>query len=381
MTSTKPGDFVWRPILADDLKVGEPAPFDCYSANKTLLLQKGTIVTQSQLDTIAETGLRVDTESVPPAPTTPEKSPFDILDELKNRLQKIFADFYETPNPNKPTNLGARVLSLCKDIQALCTLDDCAALAGLHLDITGRYTINHPLHVAILCELLGVNKKVPADQRLSILAACVTCNLSIVKLQESLHKQDAPLSPEQKEIIRVHPALSASMLKEHGITDSLWVNTVTYHHEKFNGKGYPGILSGDKLPLSVRMVSLADTYSAMVSNRSYRNSFLAQEALRDIFLKRGAEVDAELAQLFIKEVCIYPPGAFVKLRTGETAIVVRRGENPTTPIVKALIGPDNSRYKVPIRRNCAEKECAVKEMIPRNTTVSLNLEQLWDYER
>jgi len=379
-TSPPPNEFVWKPVLADDLQLGEPAPFDCYGSNKALLLKKGSIVTKNQLDKISQDGYRID-EDVAPPPTNQNKSPFEILDELKNRLQKIFSDFLDNPDPKKPSHLQARVLSLCKDIQALCEFDADAALGGLHLDFTGRYTINHPLHVAILCELLGQVKNIPPEQRQSILAAAITCNIAIVKLQESLHKQDAPLSEGQKETIRIHPELGEAMLKQSGVTDELWLNTVIYHHEKINGKGYPGVLSGDKIPLAVRLVSLADTYSAMVSNRSYRSSFLAQDALRDIFLKRGGEVDGQLAQLFIKEICIYPPGAFVKLQTGEIAIVIRRGENPTTPTVKTLIGPDSTRFKIPLQRDCAAKGCAVREMIPRNMTIPLNLELLWNYVR
>jgi len=374
-------EFVWKPIQPGDLRLGEVAPFDCYGANMVLLLRKGSIVTSShQLDKIIDTGYRVD-EDVAPPPANQNKSPFEILDELKNRLQKVFSDFLDNPDPKKPSHLQARVLSFCKDIQTLCEFDADAALGGLHLDFTGRYSINHPLHVAILCELLGRDKNIPPEQRQSILAAAITGNIAIVKLQDSLHKQDAPLTKEQKEAIRIHPVVGADILIENGITDELWLNTVIYHHEKINGKGYPGALSGDKIPLAVRLVSLADTYSAMVSNRSYGSHFLAQDALRDIFLKRGDEIDGELAQLFIKEICIYPPGAFVKLQTGEIAIVIRRGENPTTPIVKTLIGPDGTRLKIPLQRDCAAKESAVREMIPRNMTITLNLELLWNYAR
>jgi HD-GYP domain-containing protein (c-di-GMP phosphodiesterase class II) len=72
------------------------------------------------------------------------------------------------------------------------------------------------------------------------------------------------------------------------------------------------------------VVALADMYSAMITPRSYRQPVMAHNALKNIFTKRGEAVDNQLTQLLIREVGLYPPGSFVKLVNGDTAIVIKR---------------------------------------------------------
>jgi len=366
-------DFI--PITAGDLKLGEPAPFDCYGESKTLMLKAGTVVVNMHLEKLVGVGYKIDD-------TEPEvvsdKTPFETLDELKNRLQKIFVDFHEQV---PPATLQGRVVKLCQDIQKLCEMDSCATLGAIHLNYGGRHTINHPIHVAIICELIAQAKEVPPVQRVSLLAAAITCNIGMLKLQDVLNKQDVSPTKEQKDTIRSHPFRSVVMLMKCGVKDGTWLRTVKHHHEKLNGKGYPGELSGDDIPLPVRILSLADIYCSLVSSRSYRSPVLAQEALRIILLKRSKEIDVPLAQLMIKSIGIYPPGTFVQLQNAEKALVIRRSENAAAPIVKSFAAPSSTYYKPPVQRDCSDKAYAIKEMIPRDKEFSLNFEMLWDYGR
>lgn len=366
----------YLPITPDDLKLGEPAPFDCYGESKMVMLKAGTIVSSIHLEKLLDSGYKIDTT---PPEVISDKTPFDIFDELKNRAQKIFLDFL---SQDKTPSIPERITKFCQDIQKLCEFDSCAALGAIHLNYGGRHTVNHPIHVAIICEMIGQSKNVPQEQRLSILAAAITCNIGMLKLQDTLHKQETPPTQEQKDAIRMHPSRSVAMLMENNVTDELWLNTVQYHHEKVNGKGYPGELSGEQIPLPVRILALADVYCSLVTSRNYRGAVLAQEALRILLLKRSNEIDVPLTQSFIKKICVFPPGSFVKLQNGEKALVIRRGASPTTPIVKSIISADGVPYRDnPVKRDCADKAYAIKEMIPREKTPLSKLELLWDYKR
>ena len=159
-----------------------------------------------------------------------------------------------------------------------------------------------------------------------------------------------------------------------------WFKAVLHHHEKYDGSGYSGALRGDDLPLSVRLISLADTYSAMIQPRLYRGGVLPRDALREIFVQRGKEIDEGLAQLFIKELGVYPPGAFVKLQNGETAVVTRPGENAMNPIVHSVLGPRGAPLNNPIKRDTADPDLAIRDMVPRDKTTKLDLPRLWGYQ-
>lgn len=371
-------------IKGGEIRVGQPLPWDCYDQGGVLLLRRGTVVSsERQLETLMERGLFVNNraDEVGGQDKGSQRteyeitSPFHIVDEFKRRLKGIF----EVLANRQAEEWPARVLKLCQDLQALCDKDADAALASLHLDHEGRYTIVHPLHVAILSEMIGRKKNLPAEQRLTMLAAALTGNISMIELQEVLHRQQAPLTDAQREEIRMHPLVSVDLLLELGVKEDPWIKTVLHHHEKIDGSGYPGALRGDDIPLLVRIVSLADAYSAMVTPRSYRNQILARDALRDIFLKRGSEVDAELAGLFIKELGVFPPGAFVRLKNGEIAVVIRRGANATAPVVQSVVGPRGAPLPTPFRRDCNEPRYIIHEMVARDRGLTLNLHRLWGY--
>ena len=368
-------------IKSEDLQVGKPLPWDCYDAAGILLLRKGVVIaSQRQLDSVIERGLFADQEGhkpaghMPPAPVE-KPSPFHIVADIKLRLRSIFSGIVAA----QTTDLPGRIAKLCRDLQNLCEMDADAALGTLHLDHEGRYTIVHPLHVAILCELIAKRKGVAAEPRLSLLAAAITSNIAMIELQDTLQKQDTSLTPEQLEAIRLHTLQGVDMLLAAGVQDDVWIKTVLHHHEKLDGSGYPGALRGDDIPLPVRILSLADTYSAMITPRCYRGQILARDALRDIFLKRGAEMDPALAQVFIKEMGVFPPGAFVKLHNSEVAVVIRRGDNAMAPLVQSLIGPRGAPLPVPLRRDSSKEDYAIREMVAPDKIAVIDPHHLWGY--
>lgn len=367
-------------LSISDLPIGEPIQWDCFDVAGTLLLRKGIVVTSArQIAELIERGLFVTLKAssakvnLPPLEEKP--SPFHTIEEFKSRLSGIFEGIVSGQGADIP----ARVLKLAKDLQAVCYLDADAVLGVLHLDTQSCYTITHPLHVSILTELIARRKNIPFEERQIILAAALTANVAMSELQEQLHKHDGPLSEEQKAEVRLHPSKAVDLLLASGVQDEAWITSVLHHHEKIDGSGYPGIIRGEAIPPRTRIIALADTYSAMVTPRVYRAQILARDALREIFLKRGGEMDEELAQLFIKELGVFPPGTFVKLQNGEIGIVTRR--NGTKPIVQAVTCPRGAPLCNPVKRNTGETGFSIREMVERNDDLAAKLDvpRLWGW--
>lgn len=363
-------DFV--PINPGELELGQPAPFDCFGENKALMLKRGTIVKSTHLEKLVGIGFKVDDA---PVSIESNATPFDRMDDFKGRLQKIFTDFYAKDRPN---NLSTRILKLSSDIQSLCKADLAAVLGAMHLNNTGRHSINHPLHLAIICEMVADAKSIPQEDRIPIIAAAITCNIGMLKIQDGFQRQDTPLSKDQKSDVVAHPLRSVALLMDSGIDNQTWLRTVKFHHERLDGKGYPASLVGEDIALSDRILRLADTYCSMIASRNYRSHMTPQEALRLILLKRSNEIDITLAQTLVKRIGVYPPGAFVKLVNGEKGIVVRPGESPSTPIVKCFAAANGVQYKSLVTRDCSKQDFAIKEMITRDKEFLVKLEELWD---
>lgn len=365
-------------LSLEDIQVGKPLPWDCFDKAGQLLLRKGVVVSSTrQIEGLLSRGLYVTGRpSETAAPVVAKLTPFDHLEEFKFRLRSILDGIV---NRAENAEIPSRLLKLIGEIQAICEADADAALGMLHLDVESRYTVVHPLHVAILCELIGRKKQLPVEERQIILGAALTANVAMMELQEQLQKQDGPLTDAQKDEIRLHPLNSVDLLLTAGINDDRWITAVLHHHERLDGSGYPGAMCGDAIPLSVRIVSLADTYSAMLAPRIYRENMVAKDALREVFLKRGSEIDAELAQIFIKELGVFPPGAFVTLKNGETAIVIRRGENAMKPIVRSVLGPRGAPLASCTKRDTNDEDYAIRDMVPRDKIVKLDVRKLWGY--
>jgi len=371
-----------RQLTESEMHVGVPLPWNVYDATGRLLLRSGYVIgTQKQIETLSKFGLfreqtAADSEKEAPLRPAAKLSPFDTINLFQYRLKAIFGEI------NKSTGaiVKEQITNFAQDVQALCKEDLDAALGALHLDNEGQYTHIHPIHTALLVELIGKRLGLEEVERQSIIAAALTANVGMLELQELLHLQKDGLTARQREEVWGHPERSVALLKAAGVDDALMLDTVLSHHERMDGSGYPNGLSGTAIAMAVRMIALADTYSAMVTPRAYRAEMQAKEALKEIFLKRGKEIDESLAHVFIKELGIYPPGAFVRLENGEIAVVIRRGKDATHPVVQSIISPRGGAYTAARRHSCEQEMYQIKEVVRREKNSAVNLRKLWGYE-
>ena len=106
------------------------------------------------------------------------------------------------------------------------------------------------------------------------------------------------LDAEQFEMIKQHSRWGAEVVRTAQLTEPV-VNIALYHHERFNGKGYPVGLRGTDIPLEARIVAIADTYDAMTSDRPYRNKLPHEEAIEALRQGKATAFDPELVDLFL----------------------------------------------------------------------------------
>jgi len=112
-------------------------------------------------------------------------------------------------------------------------------------------------------------------------------------------KKTGPLVPEEWKIMHEHPEAGAKMLK--GVNHLRGaIPYVLYHHECWNGKGYPFGLAGEKIPREGRLLAIADAFDAMTTNRPYRVSMSLKEAFSEIEKMKGIFFDPRMAEEFIR---------------------------------------------------------------------------------
>jgi HD-GYP domain-containing protein (c-di-GMP phosphodiesterase class II) len=368
-------------VRKEDLQVGQPLPWPVYDSRGLLLLRRGYIISSPlQLERLVQQGLYVDRtppeRRVEPPPDPAANSPFKLFDDFQTRLRRICD---ELRGGNNSAGLPERILRLGRDIQALCAKDADAVLGAVHLLEDGHYTVVQALHAAILVEVFLHTLSISREDRLPILAATLTKDIGMMDIHETLHRQQTPPSDEQWKIIRNHPEYSAQTLQGVGVDDGVWLDAVLHHHERLDGSGYPHALKDEDIFFPVRVLAIVDIYCAMIKRRAHRTSFSPKEVLREIFLQRAGAVDEHLAKLFIKELGIFPPGVFVKLRNSEVAVVTHRRKDSKWPVVCSIIGPRGAPLLKPVRRDPSHEEYEIRELIPRDRSVQILPCVLWGY--
>jgi HD-GYP domain-containing protein (c-di-GMP phosphodiesterase class II) len=286
---------------------------------------------------------------------------------------------------NQVTATIPPVVQLIKDIRLLCESNADAVLGALHLAQanTEQYaTAYKQVHVTVLTQLMAARLNYPRDRLHSLMCAGLTCNVGMYTLSEQLQHQAGGLTPEQKEQVNAHPIDGVDMLKAVGVHREDWLHAVLEHHERMDGTGYPRHLTGDGISQGARILALAETYAAMVAPRSYRDSLLAKDALRELFLSRSKQVDEVLASQFIKEMGIFPPGSLVTLKNGETAVVTHRSKDSRAPRVSSILDPANQPYEQPLTRICSsDAQYAIMDICKKEIDLHCTPEALWGYSQ
>lgn len=262
----------------------------------------------------------------PACPAQHEQDPFQALPWAYARLEWLTNRLLDNDDSKQ------QLRALAGSLRRLASHTPEATLAASLLLPYRHYTHAHAVHVALLAQRLAL----PEAEGESLVCAALTMNIAMIDLQQQLSHQAEALSILQTKQLRLHPLAGSAMLREAGIVDETWHLAVLEHHEQWNGKGYPFGLPRNKISPGAHLLQVADVAMARLHPRHYRRPQPAKGAMLQLFQQRDTLTDAKLADCLIKEIGLYPPGSFVKLERGDTAIVVRHGDDITTPLTVRL---------------------------------------------
>jgi len=169
---------------------------------------------------------------------------------------------------------------------------------GQTIELKDHYTKGHCDRVAkyasAIAETIGIEKGLREDiKRGSWLHDC-----GKIGVPEAILNLTGPLTGEQRSIVRNHPAWGAEVARLAHLSDAI-VNVILYHHERFDGKGYPAGLKGEGIPLEARVVHVADIYDALTSDRAYRGRMTRDEAVKTLMGNRGTCSDPRIVDAFV----------------------------------------------------------------------------------
>jgi putative two-component system response regulator len=185
-------------------------------------------------------------------------------------------------------------------------LEMLANMTGFRDEETGGHIRRTTAYTALLTEDLKNSKlkryRLSEDYARDIIICSKLHDIGKVAIPDKILLKPDRLNEEEFQHIKLHPAFGAQMIdrsiRDLGENNSSFLITarevVLYHHEKWNGKGYPTGLAGEKIPLSARIMSVADVYDALISRRPYKPPMKHEEAVSIIMRDAGVHFDANL---------------------------------------------------------------------------------------
>lgn len=169
------------------------------------------------------------------------------------------------------------------------------------IDAKDPYTYGHSKRVSEMAVKIARNLGLPADTLNWIRLAALLHDIGKIGTPEDILHKVEKLNPDEISRIKEHPLVGARMI-EHIKRLSEIALWICHHHEKYDGSGYPAGIKGDKIPLVSRIISIADTFDALTSDRPYRKTFTKEEAIRIMRESVGIHFDPGLFEYFEKAV-------------------------------------------------------------------------------
>lgn len=143
-------------------------------------------------------------------------------------------------------------------------------------------------------------------QREELVFASLLHDLGKIGISERILLKPAALSTEEYNIIKLHPKIGFRLVEQVPALSGI-STAVLYHHERWDGTGYPEGLHAEDIPVAARVVAVADAFSAMTSDRPYRGRLSLEDALAELERNAGSQFDPEIVRLFCDELRKRPP--------------------------------------------------------------------------
>lgn len=210
---------------------------------------------------------------------------------MKSRISRIL-ELHDLRN-----DLESKLEEKTKQVE-LITLNSIMAIAKT-IEAKDTYLSGHSDRVSYCC--VEIAKRLGWDEEkirdLNYMA--LMHDIGKIGVPDAILNKPMPLEDEDYEILKQHTTVGGDILKNIRTIRHLYYGAL-YHHERYDGKGYPTGLAGEDIPIEARIIAVADSYDAMTSNRAYRDRLPDEVVLQEIVKGRGTQFDPHLTDLFIE---------------------------------------------------------------------------------
>jgi len=166
------------------------------------------------------------------------------------------------------------------------------------IELRDPYTRGHCDRMAAFALKIAAGLSLPEEMLRAIRLGSWLHDCGKIGVPEAILNSPGRLSAADFEVVKKHPEWGADVGRQANLPEEV-INILLYHHERFDGRGYPTGAKGTEIPLEARIVAVADIYDAMSTDRPYAKGYEPEEVVRVMGVLRGAALDPELVDIFL----------------------------------------------------------------------------------
>jgi HD-GYP domain-containing protein (c-di-GMP phosphodiesterase class II) len=213
-------------------------------------------------------------------------------------------------------------------------------------EVSGHEMAKSSVNTAILAALIAAELKLPNHKVMQVVTGALLHDVGMLRLPKEIVDKKGGLSAAELQRIQAHPLYAYKIVNKELLYPEDVGVVVLQHHERWDGEGYPRRISGAAIDVGARIVSVADAFEAMVSQKPYRNSMMGYQAMKNLLSDNSRRFDPDVLKAFIQTMGIYPIGSIILLNNGAMARVVEvHGSAPLRPKIRILIDEFGKIFK------------------------------------
>lgn len=166
------------------------------------------------------------------------------------------------------------------------------------IDSKDKFASGHSVRVALYAESIALKMGLPKHEIQNLHFIALLHDIGKIAVPDSIFTKSAKLTTDEYDVIKTHTVIGAEILKDIKLIPGVAEGSL-YHHEHYDGTGYPQGLKGDNIPLAARIISIADAYDSMTSDRVYRNKMNTAEIIAEFERCLGTQFDPEIGEIFV----------------------------------------------------------------------------------
>lgn len=328
-------------VTINNIVPGAIAAEPIYTEDGVLLVPNGTILNEKGVRRLMDLGIHEAFVVYPESETSIildlyEESPqMDDIVCKKTRIQakKLIKKVMEEILPEKTINIDTIGQVVDEIIEQLLSVKEIVLILS-RLRTIDDYTYEHCVNVCVVSLIIGFDLKLERPDLKQLGIGALLHDVGKAYISDEILKKPSTLTSEEYNQVKSHTEIGYKILIDSGVSEEA-AQIALFHHEKYDGTGYNRSLSGDGIPLLSRIVTLADSYDAMSSDRTYRKRLAPDKIYKEIASLSGYHFDYNIADRFLRRIDLFPIGTGVILNTNHKGVVV--GQNkflPQTPIIR-----------------------------------------------